>query len=53
MYAVTTTLCVMLLENLHEHIRRLEHAFDRARHHQSQPAATPAAAGLQDARAQS
>jgi K+-sensing histidine kinase KdpD len=33
MFAVTTTLCVMLLENLHERIRRLEHAFDRARHH--------------------
>ena len=34
-YAVTTTLCVMLFENLHERIRRLEHAFDRARfHHQ-------------------
>ena len=23
----------MLFENLHERIRRLEHAFDRARHH--------------------
>jgi K+-sensing histidine kinase KdpD len=33
LYAVTTTLCVMLFENLHERIRRLEHAFDRARHH--------------------
>lgn len=33
LFAVTTTLCVMLFENLHERIRRLEHAFDRARHH--------------------
>ena len=33
LYAVTTTLCVMLFEILHERIRRLEHAFDRARHH--------------------
>jgi K+-sensing histidine kinase KdpD len=36
LFAVTTTLCVMLLENLHERIRRLEHAFDRARHHHVQ-----------------
>jgi K+-sensing histidine kinase KdpD len=35
MFAVTTTLCVMLLENLHERIRRLEHGFDRATHHQA------------------
>ena len=35
MFAVTTTLCVMLLDNLHERVRRLEHAFDRASHHQS------------------
>ena len=33
LYAVTTTLCVMLFENLHNRIRRLEHALDRARHH--------------------
>lgn len=33
LFAVTTTLCVMLLENLHERVRRLEHAFDRATHH--------------------
>jgi K+-sensing histidine kinase KdpD len=39
MFAVTTTLCVMLLENLHERIRRLEHAFDRATHHHPQVAA--------------
>ncbi len=41
MYAVTTTLCVMLFEDLHNHIRRLEHAFDHARHHYH--AAHPAA----------
>ncbi|MDB5809928.1 MAG: domain S-box [Betaproteobacteria bacterium] len=39
MFAVTTTLCVMLLENLHERVRRLEHAFDRATHHQAHAAA--------------
>ena len=33
LYAVTTTLCVMLFENLHNRIRRLEHALERARHH--------------------
>ena len=33
LFAVMTTLCVMLFENLHERVRRLEHAFDRARHH--------------------
>ncbi len=33
LFAVTTALCVMLLELLHERIRRLEHAYDRARHH--------------------
>lgn len=33
LYAVTTTLCVMLYENLHDRIRRLEHALERARHH--------------------
>jgi len=40
LYAVMTTLCVMLFENLHERVRRLEHAFDRARHHH------PHAAGM-------
>ncbi len=45
MFAVTTTLCVMLLENLHERVRRLEHAFDRASHHQSHTA--PAAGSPQ------
>lgn len=33
LYAVTTTLCVMLFEHLHERIRRLEHALERSRHH--------------------
>lgn len=42
LFAVTTMLCVMLLEILHERIRRLEHAFDRARHHQSAHAGTAA-----------
>ena len=51
MYAVTSTLCVMLFENLHERIRRLEHAFDRARHHHHPHAATSAVAGSQDASA--
>jgi K+-sensing histidine kinase KdpD len=32
LYAVTTSLCVLLFEHLHGVIRRLEHAFDRARH---------------------
>jgi len=32
---------VMLIENLHERIRRLEHAFDRATHHHPQVAAAP------------
>jgi K+-sensing histidine kinase KdpD len=39
LFAVTTTLCVMLLENLHERVRRLEHAFDRATHHHPNVAA--------------
>ena len=43
MFAVTTGLCVMLLDNLHERVRRLEHAFDRARHHHGHAeAAAPA-----------
>jgi len=37
MYAVTTMLCVMLFENLHNRIRRLEHALERARHHRQLP----------------
>ena len=37
MYAVTTMLCVMLFENLHNRIRRLEHALARARHHRQIP----------------
>jgi K+-sensing histidine kinase KdpD len=32
-YAVTTVLCVMLIEDLHNRIRRLEHALGRALHH--------------------
>lgn len=31
-YAVTTTVCVILCENLHKHIRLLEHALERERH---------------------
>jgi K+-sensing histidine kinase KdpD len=46
LFAVTTTLCVMLLENLHERIRRLEHAFDHARHHHHTPHASAAAPHL-------
>jgi K+-sensing histidine kinase KdpD len=37
LYAVMTTLCVMLFENLHDRIRRLEHAFDHARHRRPLP----------------
>ena len=48
LYALTTTLCVMLFENLHNRIRRLQHALERARHHHhhkphSDPAAPTAA----------
>ncbi len=32
-YTITTTLCVVLCENLHKRIRRLEHALDDERHH--------------------
>jgi K+-sensing histidine kinase KdpD len=46
LFAVTTTLCVMLLENLHERIRRLEHAFDHARHHHHSPHANAVAPHL-------
>jgi K+-sensing histidine kinase KdpD len=41
LYAVTTTLCVMLFENLHNRIRRLEHALERARHHHHHPKPQP------------
>ena len=44
LFAVTSTVCVMLLENLHERIRRMEHAFDHARHHHHVPHADDAAA---------
>ena len=37
MYAVTTILCVMLFEDLHNRIRRLEHALEHARHHRQMP----------------
>ncbi len=37
MFAVTTVLCVMLFENLHNRVRRLEHALERARHHHQIP----------------
>lgn len=43
LFAVTTMLCVALLENLHERIRRLEHAFDHALHHHHAPHAGGAA----------
>jgi hypothetical protein len=32
-YAVTTALCVMLIESLHTRVARTEHALDHARHH--------------------
>ncbi len=36
LYAVSSTMCVLLFENLHERILRLEHAIERAeQHHQS------------------
>jgi K+-sensing histidine kinase KdpD len=43
LYSLTTTLCVMLFENLHNRIRRLEHALDRAHHHHHPHADDPAA----------
>jgi hypothetical protein len=44
MYAVTTTLCVMLFEHLHNRIRRLEHALTHALHrHQSSAQGKPPA----------
>ncbi len=33
LYAVTSAMCVLLLENLHDHILRLEHAIERAEQH--------------------
>lgn len=41
LYAVITTLCVMLFANLHNRIRRLEHALERARHHHHYPKPHP------------
>ena len=37
LYAATTTLCVLLIENLHVRIQRIEHALDHARHHHHKP----------------
>lgn len=37
LYAVTTTLCVMLFENLHDRIRRLEHALEHSLHLHHKP----------------
>lgn len=37
LYAVTTTLCVLLIENLHTRFQRTEHALDHARHHRHKP----------------
>ncbi len=45
MYAVTTMLCVMLIEDLHNHIRRLEHALEHSRHHRQIPHADSSAPG--------
>jgi K+-sensing histidine kinase KdpD len=45
LYAVMTTLCVMLFENLHDRIRRLEHAFDHARHRRPMPLTDASAPG--------
>ena len=42
LYALTTTLCVMLFESLHNRIRRLEHALERAQHHHVAHPDTPA-----------
>ena len=44
LYSLTTTLCVMLFENLHNRIRRIEHALDRAQHHHHHPHADSSAA---------
>jgi len=41
LYSLTTTLCVMLFENLHNRIRRLEHALERAHHHHHPHADNP------------
>jgi len=45
LYAVITTLCVMLFENLHDRIRRLEHAFDHARHRHPIPITDASSSG--------
>ncbi len=44
LYAVTTSVCVLLFEQMHNVIRRLERALDKARHlHQKQPHSEEAA----------
>ncbi len=45
MYAVTTMLCVMLFENMHNRVRRLEHALERARRHHRNPHADGSTSG--------
>ncbi len=37
-YAITTIVCVLLCENLHNRIRKLEHALDDERHHHAHSA---------------
>lgn len=52
LYAVTTTLCVLLFENLHDRIRRVEHALEhsqhRHHHHHTPHSGTAAPAGFAD-----
>lgn len=51
LYAVTTTLCVLLFENLHDRIRRLEHALEHALHrHHTPPPDTAASADTTSSR---
>jgi Domain of unknown function (DUF4118) len=42
LYAVTSTLCVMLIESLHVRIQRTEHAIEHAQHHHHKPHQNPA-----------
>lgn len=46
LYAVATTLCVMLFEYLHNRIRRLEHALEHARQHHKPHTEIPAESAL-------
>ena len=51
LYAVTTTLCVLLFENLHDRIRRVEHALEHSQHlhhHHAPHSGTAAPAGFAD-----